>query len=487
MPRRRCATVFAAGRAHGRKTFLVYEDERATFEAFARAALAVADDADAAGRAQGRPRRDHHAQPARVAGGLLRRRCWPGAIVTPLNAWWTGPELEYGLTDSGAKIAIVDAERCERMAGARRQLPGPGAGLRRRAPTATIADPRVARLEDVIGRSNDWGDLPDRPLPAVALEPDDDATILYTSGTTGKPKGALGTHRNVDLEHRGRRRSRRRANFLRRGEPPPAARSDGAAAGDPVWRAVLPRHRLLRDRWARRSTPAARSCCMRRWDAEPAMRLIEREKRHSRRRRADHRLAAHRASGAGEVRPLVAGGGRLRRRAVGAGAGAQHQARSSRSSQPGNGWGMTETSATVTSHGAEDYENRPDSCGPALPVVRAADRRAGRRRDDLPRRRGRRALGQGPEGREGLLEQARGHGRDLRRRLAAHRRPRAPRRGGLPLHHRPGQGHADPRRREHLLRRGRERALRPPRRDGRRRWSASRTRRSARSRPRWCT
>ena len=39
-----------------------------------------------------------------------------GAIVTPLNAWWTGAELEYGLADSGAKIAIGDAERWERIA-----------------------------------------------------------------------------------------------------------------------------------------------------------------------------------------------------------------------------------------------------------------------------------------------------------------------------------------------------------------------------------
>ncbi len=52
------------------------------------------------------------------------------------------------------------------------------------------------KLEDLIGETNDWGDLPDRPLPEVDLAPDDDATIFYTSGTTGKPKGALGTHRN---------------------------------------------------------------------------------------------------------------------------------------------------------------------------------------------------------------------------------------------------------------------------------------------------
>ena len=39
-----------------------------------------------------------------------------GAIVTPLNAWWTGPELEYGLVDSGSEFAFVDAERLERIA-----------------------------------------------------------------------------------------------------------------------------------------------------------------------------------------------------------------------------------------------------------------------------------------------------------------------------------------------------------------------------------
>jgi long-chain acyl-CoA synthetase len=50
-----------------------------------------------------------------MAGGVLWRGDL-GAIVTPLNAWWTGPELEYGLVDSGAKIAFVDAERLERIA-----------------------------------------------------------------------------------------------------------------------------------------------------------------------------------------------------------------------------------------------------------------------------------------------------------------------------------------------------------------------------------
>ena len=38
-----------------------------------------------------------------------------GAVVVPLNAWWTGPELTYGLTDSGARIVVADLDRAERL------------------------------------------------------------------------------------------------------------------------------------------------------------------------------------------------------------------------------------------------------------------------------------------------------------------------------------------------------------------------------------
>jgi long-chain acyl-CoA synthetase len=119
-----------------------------------------------------------------------------GAIVTPLNAWWTGPELEYGLADSGTKIAIVDDERLERISASFDALPALEKVYVPRL-AAGPTDPKVRRLEDVIGKVNDWGLLADQPLPDVPLEAEDDATILYTSGTTGKPKGALGTHRNM--------------------------------------------------------------------------------------------------------------------------------------------------------------------------------------------------------------------------------------------------------------------------------------------------
>src|SRR5271169_862163 len=107
--------VAAAGRAFGDKIFLVHEDERVSFEAFFRATAAFAHELVAQGVAKG----------DRVAIIMRNLPEWAvafyaaasiGAIVTPLNAWWTGPELEYGLIDSGSKVAIVDAERLERIA-----------------------------------------------------------------------------------------------------------------------------------------------------------------------------------------------------------------------------------------------------------------------------------------------------------------------------------------------------------------------------------
>ena len=211
--------LFRLARAYGSKTFVVYGDERVSYEDFARAALAIAVALQRAGVKKGDraaiAMRNLPEWPAAFFGCLLA-----GGIAVPLNAWWTGQEMQYGLNDSGAKVAIVDRERLERIF---EHLPNCPALERVFVchEADDIAHPQVDTLEAFIGEVRDWHRLPDRPLPDVALDPDDDATILYTSGTSGKPKGALGTHRNSTTSVLARPFGQART-FLRRGVPAPA-------------------------------------------------------------------------------------------------------------------------------------------------------------------------------------------------------------------------------------------------------------------------
>ena len=359
------AHCFAAGRAHGEKIFLVLEDERVSFEAFARAALALAGQLKADGLKKG----------DRVAVVMRNLPEWPvafyaaalcGAIITPLNAWWTGGELEYGLTDSGTKILLIDAERYNRIAEHLPACPQLEKIYVTRASEHELGDPRAARLESVIGFPGDWASLPDRPIPAeaLALEPEDDATIFYTSGTTGKPKGALGTHRNICSNIMASACSQARS-YLRRGEQPPVADPNAPQKATllsvPFFHATGC-HAVLNPSMV----AGVKLVLMKKWDPVEAMKLIERERissaggvptiawqilEHPDRHKYDlSSLETVSYGGAPSAPELV------------------RQIAGTFKAKPGNGWGMTETSATFTHHMAEDYEHRPDSCGPPVPV-----------------------------------------------------------------------------------------------------------------------
>ncbi|HEY2357452.1 MAG TPA: class I adenylate-forming enzyme family protein, partial [Phenylobacterium sp.] len=351
--------VFLNARSFPDREFLVYDDDRATYEAFARATITLARRLQADGVRKG----------DRVAVIMRNLPEWPvaffagvlaGAIVTPLNAWWTGPELEYGLADSGAKVAIVDDERLVRIADDLDKLGALQCVYVSRLAEASM-HPKVARLEDVIGPVSSWKDLPDLPLPDVELGPEDDATILYTSGTTGRPKGALGTHRNMTSNIGAGGISAVR-NFLRAGEPLPE--SDPHKLPQRVTLLVVPFFHAtgLSATLGPTMNAGGKIVLMRRWDAEPAMRLIEREKVSSTGGvpTIAWQLIEHPARAQYDLSSLVAV-------TYGGAPSAPELVRKIKETFPassaGNGWGMTETSATATGNGAEDYERKPDSCG----------------------------------------------------------------------------------------------------------------------------
>ncbi|HEY1638670.1 MAG TPA: class I adenylate-forming enzyme family protein, partial [Rhizomicrobium sp.] len=355
--------LMLARAAYGSRELLIYEEDRVTYEGFYRAAVTIAHELQKLDVQKG----------DRVALVMRNVPEWPaifygagiiGAIVTPLNAWWTGPELEYGLVDSGAKIVFADAERLGRIAEHLQNCPEV-----KRVYVSRYGDelpsPLIMRLEDAIGPVNGWGNLPDRALPDVQLETDDDATILYTSGTTGKPKGALGTHRNMLSNIMASACSAAR-NYLRRGEMPPIP-----SPNDPQRCSLLSVPFFHATGCFAILNPSiasgAKLALMRKWDVELAMQLIERERinmaggvptiawqllEHPNRHKYDLSSLESVAYGGAPSAPELV----------------RQIKQAFPKSLPGNGWGMTETSATCTTHSAEDYEHRPESCGPAAPV-----------------------------------------------------------------------------------------------------------------------
>ena len=357
--------VLQTGRRFADREFLIYEDERVTFEAFWRAAAAVARELQRAGLEKG----------DRVAIIIRNLPEWApifygaavaGAIVTPLNAWWSGAELEYGLADSGARFAFADSERFERIAGHLANCPALERLFVSRAPDGKQHHPLLTHLEDVIGSPRDWLGLPEGLLPDVPLAPDDEVTILYTSGTTGKPKGALGTHRSMNANIMAAGFSAAR-NFLRRGEPVPVI--------DPL---VAPQRSALLSVPFFHATgcfavlnPAlytgAKLVLTHKWDVEQALVLIEREKINQAGGvpTIAWQLLEHPSRGKYNLSSLesIAYGG-----APSAPELVRKLTEAFPASLPGNGWGMTETSATCTHHSGEDYVHRPQSCGPPVAV-----------------------------------------------------------------------------------------------------------------------
>ncbi|MGC0421495.1 class I adenylate-forming enzyme family protein [Embleya sp. AB8] len=327
----------------------------------------------------------------RVAIAMRNLLEWPlafwaiqvlGAIAVPLNAWWTADELRYAIEDSGTEVLICDGERAERL----RDRPGPDGGR-----TVLVVRPegRPAPGESDLSALL-RGFTGDCALPAEGPEPFDDATIMYTSGTTGRPKGAVGTHHNHTTNLHTMQLLQ--AVGMARLGMPTAELAKGPAALD-VLSAGLPAPSSLQvypffhiaglSSLYVGAARGAKLCLMHHWDTARALELIESERISTAnmvptllRRlvesplRAGHDLSSLTSLGAGgsPVPPdLVGRVGEM----------------SGNTIVPLNAYGMTETTCVVVVNSGDDYYEHPDSVGLPVPTVelRVADPLTG---EELP-------------------------------------------------------------------------------------------------------
>ena len=166
---------------HGDMDFIVCGEDRFSFAETYYSACRIAHLLKARGINKG----------DRVAVAMRNRPEWvtaymgalmAGAIVVPMNSWWTGPELDFGLRDCDAKLVFLDRSRLRRLQETSNDTPFISAGG---------FEERDNELNRLIA------EYPPEPLSFDHLMPDDDASIMYTSGSTGQPKGAVSTHRAI--------------------------------------------------------------------------------------------------------------------------------------------------------------------------------------------------------------------------------------------------------------------------------------------------
>jgi long-chain acyl-CoA synthetase len=365
----------------GEATFLVYEDERMTFtEHFAEATAFAHVLADRYGVVAG----------DRVAIVMRNYPEWVisfwaaaalGAVIVPLNAWWTGAELAYGLEDSGSKVAVVDAERLGRILPHLVQLRASG------LENVVVVRPEDARdpvdvptsVQHYAELMAGSGSATDPHLPSADIDTDDNATIFYTSGTTGKPKGALGTQRNICTNLLSLGFIAARGQMMAadaHGPSEPSGTQNSYLLSVPLFHATGCHSILVAN-----TASGGKLVMMRRWNPERALELIERERitifggvpTMAWQVLNSPDFAARDTS---SVRSVAYGGApappeivkRIKQQFPGGNAS--------------NGYGLTETSSVTSMNTGDDYVRKPASCGPPVPVcdVRVVDAHG----DDLP-------------------------------------------------------------------------------------------------------
>lgn len=283
-----------------------------------------------------------------------------GAIAVALNALWGPDEMEYGLLDSGARVLVADGERLERLARCK-QAPRDLAVLTVRADRP---------VEKSAGSATGARDLHEalsgietNIMPSADFGPNDDATIFYTSGSTGHPKGVVSCHRNIitallSWELDGL------AGAMTRGIELPVPQDQPASLlAVPLFH-VTGSHAVYLNSYRSQR----RIVSMYRWDVEQAAELIERERISSviapAAMTGDLVAAARRTNHDLSSLAAVGGGGAPR-----APAQVRNIEATFANAMPGTGWGMTETNAIGTGIGGQDYLDRPESSGRCAAVL----------------------------------------------------------------------------------------------------------------------
>ncbi|CAN5500545.1 class I adenylate-forming enzyme family protein [soil metagenome] len=282
-----------------------------------------------------------------------------GVAAVGMNAWWVTEELEYALKDSSPKVVFCDEERLARI------LERPAMAEGTRLVVTRMANPPAGVLpfSEVLVRG---GDMPD-----VQVDPDADACIFYTSGTTGFPKGAQLTHRgcvanlmNMGFSGQVQGLATMRANGIDPASVP--------APNPPVALLTTPLFHVTANNCGAYAITAGggKMVLMYKWDAGEALRLIEKEKvsAMSGVPVMSREVLTHPDFATTDTSSLLSLGG----------GGAQLQPdlvakidKEVATARPNTGYGMTETCGIITSIAADFFVDKPESCGPAMPTFEA--------------------------------------------------------------------------------------------------------------------
>jgi long-chain acyl-CoA synthetase len=346
--------VWMASAAHGDRDYLIFHDERLTYRETHDRVASIANWLISQGIGTG----------DRVAIAMRNYPEWLqsywatvsiGATVVGVNAWWVGPELVYGLNDSQPKVLICDQERLERTLEHIDELP----------PMKIVGVRLTREMPDVIH----WSELIEHggELPQVAVDPDSDACIFYTSGTTGHPKGAQLTHRGcvnniMNLAFWGTCLT----TLAQRSGTAPAAAPENA----PVMSALVTTplfHVTANNCLSHGATlNGGKLVHMYKWDAGEALKLIEQEKvtnltgvpvmsreiiTHPDFDKYDTSSLASVGGGGAQLNPDLV----------------SKIDEAVATARPNTGYGMTETCGIITSISADFFIDKPESCGPAMP------------------------------------------------------------------------------------------------------------------------